>query len=381
MRLPVVTKQMMREGYLHRVVRRTGFKTFENATSGSTGTNFRVRLDRETTGWYRASFMLALEWAGWTIGDPHLQTGMTLTRSFDKSLKDKLLRCHYIPANDLSDDRLDQNLELMDRYRICHLWGYPGSLYFIARRALERGWNRSLRSVVAWGDNLYPHYRRTIEEAFHVRVHDTYGCAEGMQIAAQCGTGKTYHVHTLDTIVEFLDDSGVPVPPGQPGNIVLTRLHPGPMPFIRYRVGDVGYHGETKVCPCGRGYSTMGEIRGRDTDVVITRAGQRFIVHFFTGILEHFKEIDSYQVVQESLDTIVLRVIPTGRPTTDTAKNIADKLKAMGASELNIEVMFVDKIPLTPGGKRKFIISRINNSSAPDSMSNMQVGQRAGPTL
>jgi len=357
---------MLRDGYPTRVTRDSGRKTFESATSGSTGTNFRFLLDSETVGWYRASFMLALEWAGWIVGEPHLQTGITYTRSFDRRLKDHLLHCHYVPANDLSDSRLDENLELMERYGIGHLWGYPGSLYFIARRALERGWNRPLKSVVTWGDNLYPHYRNTIEKAFGVRVHDTYGCSEGMQIAAQCGTGGTYHIHTLDTITEFLDDSGLPVAAGQPGNIVLTRLHPGPMPFLRYRVGDVGTGGRIQVCACGRGYPTMEGIQGRDTDVVVTPSGRRLIVHFFTGVLEHFKEIESFQVVQESLDSIVLRVVPAIRPSSEIADRIVEKLKQTGASDLNIEVMFVDEIPLTPGGKRRFILSNIVGAKSSD---------------
>lgn len=358
-RLPVVTKAMLRDGYPARVTRATGQRTFESITSGSTGANFRFLVDSDTAGWYRASFMLALQWAGWTIGEPHMQTGMTFTRSLDRRLKDNLLRCYYVPASDLSDARLDENLGLMERYGIRHLWGYPGSLYFIARRAAQQGWNRPLTSIVTWGDNLYPHYRQTIEEAFRVRIHDTYGCAEGMQIAAQCGTGDTYHIHSLDTIVEFLDESGNRVPEGQPGNIVLTRLHSGPMPFIRYRVGDVGIGAAYQACPCGRGYQTMKGIQGRDTDVVVTPSGGRLIVHFFTGTLEHCKEIDSFQVLQESPGSIVLRVVPSGRSNSQIADRITEKLKQAGASDLNIKIVFVDEIPLTSGGKRRFIVSTL----------------------
>src|SRR6185436_1258417 len=91
-KLPIVTKKMLRAGYPHLTTRDTGMKTFEACSSGSTGTNFCVREDPDTTGWHRASFLLALEWAGWQIGEPHLQTGMTLQRSRDRWLKDLLLQ-------------------------------------------------------------------------------------------------------------------------------------------------------------------------------------------------------------------------------------------------------------------------------------------------
>ena len=361
-RLPVVTKAMLRTNYPHRCTRNTGRKTYESGTSGSTGTNFYVLEDNETAAWYRASSMLALEWAGWHLGERHLQTGMNLNRSLQRKLKDIALGCYYVSAFDLSDARLDQSLKLLDRCRIQHLWGYPGSLYYLASRAFKTGWNRPLRSIVTWGDNLYPTYRKTMEAAFGTRVFDTYGCGEGMQIAAQCGYHDGYHVHSLDVIAEFLDDDGAPVPPGQPGNIVVTRLHPGPMPLIRYHIGDVGIAANGSHCSCGRSFDLMEAIQGRETDVVRTATGNRMIVHFFTGVLEHFAEIESFQVVQESIETMVLRIVPTKQFSWESRKRIVSALQARGATGINIDIELVDEIPLTTGGKRHFIISKIVNS-------------------
>lgn len=359
-KLPVVTKDMLRQGYPHQTTRPTGWKTFEDCTSGSTGANFWVRKDTETAGWCRASFTLALEWAGWQLGEPHLQTGMTLSRSLEKRLKDVILRCHYVSAFDLRDESLDISLDLLERYAIQHLWGYPGSLYFLARRALQKGWNRQLRSIVTWGDTLYPHYRQTIELAFRTPVSDTYGCNEGIQVSAQCDHGA-YHIHTLDVVVEYLDDDECPVLPGQPGNLILTRLHPGPMPLIRYRVGDVGVAGNAELCDCGRGFDLMESIQGRDTDVIITPSGNRLIVHFFTGILEHFTEIDSFQVIQDTLDSMTVRVVPTRQFSEEAIDRIISALKEKGASDMDIQLELVDAIPLPPSGKRRFVISELPN--------------------
>jgi phenylacetate-CoA ligase len=362
-RLPIVTKQALRQGYPSRVTRATGQRTFESCTSGSTGTNFRLSQDNFTVGWYRAPFLLALGWAGWQLGERHVQMGMTHSRSFQKRLKDLMLGCYYVPANDLADASLDRTLELMQDQHIRHLWGYPGSLYFLARRAHQKGWNCPVTSIVTWGDNLYPHYRSMIENAFKARVHDTYGCAEGIQVSAQCGIGNTYHVHTLDTILELVDEAGNPVAPGEPANVVLTRLHPGPMPLIRYRVGDVARAGGLERCPCGRGFQTMDGIQGRDTDVVITPTGKPLIVHFFTGVLEHFPEIDAFQVLQERPDVMLLRIKPTPHYAPDTAVRIKQRLQQMGAEDIGIEIELCMEIPLTPGGKRRFIISTLGRDN------------------
>lgn len=358
-RLQVVTKPMLREGYPSRVCRDTGRRTYETSTSGSTGSNFWVREDHDTAGWYRASFMLSLGWAGWKVGEPHLQTGITIRRNLERRIKDALMGCHYFLAYRMEDDYLDRCLEVLDSGGVRHLWGYPSSLFYLAERARKRGFNRKLVSIVTWGDQLFPAYRKSIEASFGAPIHDTYGCGEGIQIAAQCGAGPHYHIHSLDVIVEFLDDHGNPVPRGTPGNIVLTRLHAGPMPFLRYQVGDVGVEGDPVGCSCGRGFATMQSVVGRTADVVTTPSGNRLVVHFFTGVLEHFPEIRTFQIVQSHPDSLLVRIVPETGYSEGSAERIRSALIERGA-DLDIRIETVDDIPLTPGGKRRFVIRTLS---------------------
>ncbi len=356
--IPIVTKDMLREGYPERTTRDTGRRTYVSATSGSTGKNFQVREDAPTAGWYRASFMLALGWAGWRIGEPHLQMGMTTTRSLDRRLKDRFLGTLYASAARLDDASLDGHLDRLEARGVRHVWGYPGSVYCLARRARARGWSRRMDSVVTWGDTLFPHYRAEIESAFGRRVTDTYGCAEGIQVAAQCGADERYHVFELDTVVETLDEAGTAVPAGETGSLILTRLRAGPMPLIRYRVGDAGSLEDPAVrCPCGRGFALLRSVQGRDTDIVVTPSGNRLIVHYFTGILEHFEEIDEFQVVQDEPGAVRVRVVPGPGYGEDTAARVVRALNG-GAPDLEISVEPVPEIPLTPGGKRRFVIRK-----------------------
>ena len=209
---------------------------------------------------------------------------------------------------------------------------------------------------------LYPRYRETIERAFQTRVFDTYGCGEGFHVAAQCGAGMNYHVHDLDVVAEFLDDDGQPVPSGTAGRVVITRLHAGPTPLIRYRVGDMAVPG-SGACPCGRGFALMDGIQGRDTDIVITPGGNRLIVHFFTGILEHFPEIDSFQVVQERRDSIQLFLVPHA-PIDETVRSrIVGALQHKGIDDLKIDIHLVDEIPFSPAGKRRFVINKLDEQA------------------
>jgi len=359
--LPLVTKKMLRDAGFSKTVRNTGLKTYKASTSGSTGENFTIIEDNPTAGFYRASFMLSLEWAGYKIGQSHLQTGMTLERSVDRKIKDYVLRCHYMSAYDLSDDHLDYMLSIIQKKNIKHVWGYPGSIFYLAKRANLRGLHYPLTSVVTWGDVLYSSYRDLIENTFGTKVIDTYGCAEGIQIASQCGFGSHYHVHEFDTIVELVDDNGNPVDKGETGNVVLTRLYPGPMPLIRYVVGDKATWSENDACECGRKLQLLERIDGRSADEIITPSGNRLILHFFTGILEFFPEIESFQVVQEEKTSITLNLVPRAGYVINEGK-IITSLHEKGA-DLKIIINIVESIPLEKTGKRKFILSKMKSQN------------------
>ena len=96
--------------------------------------------------------------------------------------------------------------------------------------------------------------------------------------------------------------------------------------------------------------------------MIITPGGNRLIVHFFTGILEHFSEVDSFQVVQETIDSIVIRIVPTKHFSPDSPGRIISTLQENGASGIRIEIELVNQIPSTPGGKRRFVISKVAKS-------------------
>jgi phenylacetate-CoA ligase len=162
-------------------------------------------------------------------------------------------------------------------------------------------------------------------------------------------------------VVEYVDEFGLPVPEGEVGDLVITLLHHGPMPLIRYKVGDVGVSGVSRRCECGRTFEIQQSILGRETDVVITPSGNRLIVHFFTGILEYFSEIDTFQVIQEAQDYIVLRIQPRADAIFNQAviNRVIGQLKQHGA-DIDVHVELVENIPMQPNGKRRFVINKLS---------------------
>ena len=363
--LPVVTKDMLRSSYPDACTRKTEWPWHEYCTSGSSGKPFAVRVDDLTMSSARALMLLRATYSGWDIGDPFLQTGMTLSRGFVKKVKDILMRVEYVSAFNLSDSILDDYLRLIEDKKLDYVMGYAGSLFCLAERAEQRGFNRRMKGFVSWGDNLYSHYREKIEKAFQCRVTDTYGCGEGIQIAAQCGMNNgAYHIFMPHVAVEIVDDDGFPVNPGEVGNILLTRLDAGAMPLIRYKVGDIGRKSTADSCPCGRGLEMLTKIEGRDTDIIVTPNGNKLIVHFFTGIFEYYQSIDTFKVIQEKPGEIIVELVPNADFKEEHWAALKKEIWEKGDPGLEIVLKIVDEIPPEKSNKRRFVVSRINSNLA-----------------
>ncbi|KAA0890512.1 phenylacetate--CoA ligase family protein [Oryzomonas rubra] len=358
--LPIVSKDQLRNNYPDKCVRDSGHSWSEFCTSGSSGSPFAVRVDSNTMSQARALMLLRANYSGWEIGNPFLQTGMTLHRGIVKKVKDLLMRVEYVSAFNLSDRILDNYLQLIEDKRINYVMGYAGSLFCLAERAEQKGFNREMKGLVSWGDNLYKHYRTKIEKVFHCGVTDTYGCGEGIQIAAQCGMNdNAYHIFMPHVALEIVDDDGFPVKSGELGNVLLTRLDAGAMPLIRYKVGDIGRKSSAETCCCGRGLEMLTKIEGRDTDVVLTPNGNRLIVHFFTGIFEYYQSIDTFRIIQDKLGEITVQIVPRSNFNSEISERLIKEIKNKGDSDLQINLEFVEEIPLEKSNKRRFVVSKL----------------------
>jgi phenylacetate-CoA ligase len=323
---PVMTKSAIREN-LEDLLTAPKERLVAESSSGSSGIQGTVYMDRSGQASQRAMQTLWFEWSGYRFGDSILQTGMTLDRGFIKGAKDLLLKTHYVPAFNLEPARIERLLRNLEKNPRRFLFGYASSLYVLAQTALDAGIKGvKFDCAVSWGDKLFAHYREKIRLAFGCETLDTYGCTEGAMIAAQCRAGN-YHLSVNQCYVEIVDDDAQPVPDGQAGKVLATRLDNFAMPLVRYYLGDIAVkklpNGEK--CSCGRESPLLEKLIGRDTDIVKTRSGKQMIVHFFTAIFEHEPAIRQFKVVQKTLDEMEIHYIPNG----GFGAAITEKIEAM----------------------------------------------------
>ena len=332
------------------------------SSSGSGGVQTTVYMTKQEQSILRGVLTHWWEWTGYRVGKPLIQTGMAPQRSSLKTLKDFLFRTKYVYAFSFTDEELKVICDGMQKKKnYYHLAGYASSLNVIAEYALKHNYNIHLNGVISLGDKLFSHYRQNVEKAFNTRVFDTYGSNEGFMIATQ-DDNDYYYILSPHVYVEILDDENKPVPDGEMGNIIVTRLDCFSMPLIRYKIGDLGIKLPKEEYPkkLKYNYPLLKQVVGRETDVVILPDDRKLIVHSFTGIFEYIPEIKQFKVIQEHRSGITIEYIEgegfTKKALEKAENELRDKIKD---SQFSIDFKSVDYIPPTKSGKPQIVESRI----------------------
>lgn len=333
-------------------------------SSGSSGIQGQVYMSKKEQSAIQAVQTLFWEWSGYTIGSPLIQTGMTLKRGVVKRLKDIFLRTRYYSAFGLDEASIESVLRTLPNRADAILGGYASSLYVIAQLARERKLNPiRFSSVISWGDKMFVHYRKLIEEQFKTKVYDTYGATEGLMIAAQRDL-EYYYIFTPHVFIEIVDENGVEVPDGQFGRVLVTSLDAFEMPLIRYNIGDLAVKLSKDKYPQKRlmQFPLLERIIGRDTDIVKTPSGKKMIVHFFTAIFEHYPQIIQFRVIQQSIQSITIEYIPSKDFNSKVLNDISIKIQEHLGEQFPIHFIAVDVIPASPSGKPQIIVSLLQEN-------------------
>jgi phenylacetate-CoA ligase len=163
-------------------------------------------------------------------------------------------------------------------------------------------------------------------------------------------------------VVELLVD-GRPAKAGETGEVVITDLNNFSVPLLRYRIGDLAIAvDDSTPCACGREMSRIGRIEGRTQAIVHCGNGtwlpSAFFLHFFK---DHEYAIRLFQIRQERRDAFTLRVVKNRQFTDEAFGQILAELREYVGEEdqTDIEVEFVDEIPLVRTGKRSPVVSTL----------------------
>jgi phenylacetate-CoA ligase len=183
--------------------------------------------------------------------------------------------------------------------------------------------NSAVRLIMHGGEPgaCIPSTKARIEDVWGARSCDTAGSTETGHWGSECSAARCdLHVDEVEFIAEVIDPERLePVPPGTPGELVLTNFGRWGMPLFRYRTRDRVVATEDR-CACGRTTLRLqGGVLGRTDDMLVVR-GVNVFPSALENIIRGHETVAEYQIeVRQArgMRELFLRLEPT--PALDGA--------------------------------------------------------------
>jgi phenylacetate-CoA ligase len=358
--LPVLTKTDVQNHNVQLLARNVPESNrIRNQTGGSTGSPLQFWVDCERMDSRRASTDRHNAWAGLRPGDwyAHLwgsrfDTGTVTTPTINWRQR-FLYRNLTLNTSLISDEDLTQYVALLRRVRPCFMVAYAQSAVFFARYCESRGIDDiRFRSLIVTAEMLLPGQRALLEKVFHAKVFNRYGSREVSVIASDCPHFTGMHVNADALIVEVEPAAGLPLGTGR---VLVTDLLNRSMPLIRYEIGDLASPLETSVCPCGRAFPRIADIRGRITDFLVTADNRRISGISLALLAGDMPQVRQMQFVQNDRRNIQLRVVAGEGYGVDTITELRRRLDPYLRGTTELSIVTVERILPEPSGKFRYV--------------------------
>ncbi|MDR0884014.1 MAG: phenylacetate--CoA ligase [Oscillospiraceae bacterium] len=270
--LPFTDKNDLREAYplgLSAVDEREIVRI--HSSSGTTGTPVIIPYTRQDVADWATMFARCYATAGITPADRiHITPGYGLwTAGIGFQLGAEKLGAMAIPMGPGNTEKQLQMMQDLGSTVLCATSSYA---LLLAEEIAKRGLKDKIqlkKGVIGserWGEKM----RQRIADELGVALYDIYGLTEiyGPGIGINCSQSSAMHLWTDFFYYEIIDPkTGVAVPEGEIGELVITTLRKEGAPLIRYRTHDLT-RAVPGACPCGSPFPRIDAILGRSDDMI-----------------------------------------------------------------------------------------------------------------
>ena len=351
-KIPIVSREQLKLVPVEDLITRSGHaaeKLHSHTTSGSSGIPVKISSTAH-------EFRLTL----YTVLRAYLMAGMRL-RDRTVALRDPVdiksptfyqklgyLRHDYFdiyePIDAIYDQICTQNRD------IDILKAYPTDLASLGLQARTRGGFPKVKFIYSDSEVLDRSTREFVESTFEAPVIDFYASVECGMIAFQIPGHDKYHVNEDFILLEKQEASGL----GEnEGEVVISNLYNLTTPIIRYEIGDVIDFGDGNATEnSGIPFRTISQIHGKYLDFIVLPDKTVVSPHVPKQDLTHLEGISAFQLVQDDIDHINVKIQKSESFTPATEQEILSRLDKGFRGLVKVEIEYLEQ--LSRGDRRKF---------------------------
>ena len=305
-------------------------------------------------GWLEAGDLQALIWGA--------HPKPTMQEKVRTLMIDRVWNRFQLDAFSMNEKAMTTFAEHLYHQKAVTLFGYVQSIYHFAQFIRTSPFQGiTFKGIFTTAELLIPSVRHFIEETFQCKVFNRYSSLELGNVACECQAHNGMHTNIENNYVEILCD-GSPAKTGVPGELIITNLNNLGMPFIRYRIGDIGTWHIDQDCVCGRASPKLVSIEGRIIDSFFTYDGKIIWSGFLAAIFNRFAHpaIKQFRIVQKSLKLTIVYLVSEGEVPRLVLDDIVNAIQSALGEEVNVNFEFLKQISPLPSGKHQYAISELN---------------------
>lgn len=335
-----------------------------NTSSGSTGAPTVFFEDGSIAALNWAHELRFRNWFGLNPGVKEARMARISTEYMPRSSSILFRRLLWhqlvLPGINLSEEDYEYCLKRIRQYRPRVIWGFTSALTGLGEYMLGTGASLAPNGpdlLITWAAPMHTHERRVLERAFNCALTNIYGSREVGHVAARC-PHDSLHLNQEWSLVEI--ESNEQTYDGERGGeILVTTLVDTPMPFVRYRMGDIGTLSNAK-CPCGRTLLTLSQLLGRTGEIFKTKDGRMISPNFWCRTFMDPKmshSIRRFQVIYTKEKDLRIKIVADTSYGPDTEAYLRSFLEKNFDADTNIDFEYVEDIASHISGKYQMVVN------------------------
>ncbi len=337
-----------------------------NTSSGSTGAPTVFYEDGSRTAMNWAHELRLRSWFGIVPGAREARMARISTDYMpgarDLRMRRRLWNQLILPGVNLGPEDYQTSYEKLKEFRPRVMWGFTSALAGLAEYIREEKLDpEPVRPelIITWAAPLYEHEERVLRDVLNCHVTNIYGAREVGHIAMRCPEGN-FHINEENLLVEEEEPSNGKESAGE---LLVTTLDATIMPFLRYRMGDLGRLAR-KECTCGRSLLLLEELVGRTGEIFRTRDGRMISPNFWCRTFMNpalSGKIIRFQVAYKKEDEIQIRIVTGEGYNEETERGFNEFLAENFSGQMNVYLTYVDEIRPQISGKYQMVVNEVND--------------------
>lgn len=365
--LPIVKKEDLRQK-ISEVYTITKSEGIVSKTGGTTGKSLEVLFTKENMQErfamlddFRNRFGYELgKKTAWFSGKDLLTQRDVKKNRFWKT--DLYYNVRYYSTFHIKEDYLKYYVEDLIKYQPEYFVGFPSTILEIAKYGIANGYTfpkNVVKAIFPTAETITSEMRTIIELFFQTKMYNQYASSEGAPFIFECENGNL-HLELQSGVFEVLNENNQPT---NSGKLVITSFTTEGTPLIRYDIGDsITLEDSDKICYCGNHNPLVKEILGRIDDYIFSSENGKINLGNISNTLKDTKGIVRFQVIQDSLDSLIILVIKDEKEYTQSIENkFIQNWRDRVGEKMKLEIKYVTDISVEASGKFRIVKNNIKH--------------------